>query len=44
MLLLVKQILLSILPYAALLKIIWDMPNEYPFNEEKIDSSGMVRH
>ncbi|EJK71773.1 hypothetical protein THAOC_06754 [Thalassiosira oceanica] len=36
-----KQILLSILPYAALLKIIWDMPNEYPFNEEKIDSSGM---
>ena len=40
----VKQILLALLPYLALLKIIWDMPNVYPFNEEKIDVDGMVRH
>ena len=41
---LVKQILLAVVPYAALLKIIWDMPDEYPFNDKKIDAEGMVRH
>ena len=41
---LVKQILLAVVPYAALLKIIWDMPDEYPFNDKKIDTEGMVRH
>ena len=41
---LVKQILLAVVPYAALLKIIWDMPDGYPFNDKKIDTEGMVRH
>eukprot|EP00578_Thalassiosira_sp_NH16_P011569 CAMPEP_0181121150 /NCGR_PEP_ID=MMETSP1071-20121207/24574_1 /TAXON_ID=35127 /ORGANISM="Thalassiosira sp., Strain NH16" /LENGTH=730 /DNA_ID=CAMNT_0023205929 /DNA_START=48 /DNA_END=2240 /DNA_ORIENTATION=- len=36
-----KQILITIIPYIALLKIIWDMPNEYPFDEEKVDKDGI---
>ena len=36
-----KQILLTLVPYAVLLKMIYDMPNEYPFDEDKIDMEGV---
>ena len=37
----VKQVIIAIIPYLYLFKAIWDMPNEYPFDERQIDREGV---
>ena len=36
-----KQTLLTVVPYVVLLKLIYDVPNEYEYDEEKIDREGI---
>lgn len=36
-----KQICFTLIPYTILLKAIWDMPNDYPHDDEQIDREGL---
>ena len=36
-----KQMLLCIIPYAMICSVLWDMPQEYPFDEKDIDKEGV---
>ena len=36
-----KQVLLCIVPYVMVAKVLWDMPNTYPFDEKEIDKDGI---
>jgi len=36
-----KQILISVIPYLLVLKIVYEMPTEYPFDDKKIDKEGI---
>ena len=36
-----KQVLLCIVPYVMVAKVLWDMPNTYPFDEKEIDKDGV---
>lgn len=36
-----KQILLTVIPYVVLIKLIYDIPNDYAFDEDTIDRVGI---
>lgn len=36
-----KQIVLAMIPFVVMLKVIYDIPNEYPFDTDKIDREGV---
>ena len=38
---LLKQIVISVIPYLLVFKIIYEMPTEYPFDDKKIDKEGI---